>query len=81
MEVVVAISYSRLWKLLIDRKISRPEFRRLVGLAPNTMTKLYRDDEVALSVLCRICHQLGVDIGDVVEYLPPNKTKNYAIKK
>ena len=81
MEVVMTLSYSRLWKLLIDRQISRPEFRRLVGLAPNTMTKLYRNDEVALSVLCRICQQLGVDIGDIVEYLPSNTAKNCAIKK
>lgn len=66
------ISYNRLWKLLIDRKMSKADLRRATGLAPNTMTRLRRDQEVSLSILFRICTTLGVDIGDVMQFLPEN---------
>lgn len=64
------ISYNRLWKLLIDRKMSKADLRKAAGIAPNTLTRLRRDEEVRLSVLHRICQTLGVDIGEVMEFLP-----------
>lgn len=42
----MAISYNKLWKLLIDRKMSKADLHRAAGIAPNTMTKLNRDEEV-----------------------------------
>ena len=66
----MAISYNKLWKLLIDKKISKAELRKAIGISPNTMTKLNRDEEVTLTVLCRICEVLHSDIGDIVEYIP-----------
>ena len=69
----MAISYNKLWKLLVDKKMSKADLRRAAGIAPNTMTKLRRDEEVALSVLKKICSALEVDIGDVMEFLPENK--------
>jgi len=66
----MAISYNKLWKLLIDKKISKAELRKTIGISPNTMTKLNRDEEVTLSILCKICNTLNVDIGDIVEYIP-----------
>lgn len=63
----MAISYNKLWKLLIDKKMSKADLRRAAGLAPNTMTKLRRDEEVTLGVLCRICVALKVNIGDIVD--------------
>ena len=68
----MAISYNKLWKLLIDKKMSTAELRREVGIAPNTMTRLRKDEEVSLSVLNKICSALEVDIGDVMEFLPDN---------
>lgn len=64
----MAISYNKLWKLLIDKKMSKAELRRATGISPNTMTKLNRDEEVTLSVLTKICDVLSVDIGDIIEY-------------
>lgn len=64
----MAVSYNRLWKLLIDKKISKADLRRMTGISPNTMTKLNRDEEVALSVLTKICDAINVDIGDIIEY-------------
>lgn len=64
----MAVSYNRLWKLLIDKKISKADLRRMTGISPNTMTKLNRDEEVTLGVLTKICEALNADIGDVIEY-------------
>ena len=47
----MAISYNKLWKLLIDRKMSKADLRRAAGIAPNTMTKLNHDKEVTLETL------------------------------
>ena len=68
----MAISYNKLWKLLIDKKISKAEMRKAIGISPNTMTKLNRDEEVTLSVLCKICDALNSDFGDIIEYIPTN---------
>lgn len=72
----MAVSYNRLWKLLIDKKTSKAELRRLTGISPNTMTKLNRDEEVALSVLGKICEALNSDIGDIVEYISKGSTED-----
>ena len=66
----MAISYNKLWKLLIDKKMSKADLRKAAGIAPNTMTRLRRDEEVTLSVLNKICKTLEVDIGDIMEFLP-----------
>mgnify|MGYP003235229445 CR=1 FL=1 len=63
----MAISYNKLWKLLVDKKMSKADLRKAAGIAPNTMTRLRRDEEVTLSVLNRICVALDVNIGDVME--------------
>ena len=66
----MAISYKKLWKLLVDKKMSKADLRKAAGIAPNTMTRLRRDEEVTLTVLNRICSTLEVDIGDIMEFLP-----------
>ena len=66
----MTISYNKLWKLLVDRKMNKADLRKAAGIAPNTMTRLRRDEEVTLSVLQKICATLEVDIGDVMEFLP-----------
>ena len=66
----MAISYNKLWKLLIDCKMSKADLRRAAGIAPNTMTKLNRDEEVTLETLGNICAALGVNIGDIIDLLP-----------
>ena len=65
----MAVSYERLWKLLIDRKISKANLRKASGIAPNTMTKLRRNEEVTLTVLGKICNVLEVDYGYIIEYV------------
>ena len=69
----MAISYNKLWKLLVDRKMSKADLRKAAGIAPNTMTRLRRDEEVTLTVLNKICTTLNVDIGDVMEFVETDK--------
>lgn len=69
----MAVSYNKLWKLLIDKKMSKADLRKAAGLAPNTMTKLRRDEPVALLILERICETLKSDFGDIIEYVPDDK--------
>ncbi len=72
----MAISYNKLWKLLIDKKMSKADLRKAAGIAPNTMTRLRRDEEVTLSVLSKICSTLNVDIGDIMEFMPEANLKD-----
>ena len=65
----MAISYNKLWKLLIDKKLSKADLRRLAGFSSNTLTKLRRDEVVALPVLDKICDLLDADYGDIMEHV------------
>lgn len=64
----MSVSYNRLWKLLIDKKMSQSELRKEAGIAPNTMTKMRRDEAVNLAILSRICDVLDCDFGDIMEH-------------
>ena len=66
----MAMSYNKLWKLLIDKKMSKADLRRAAGIAPNTMTKLRRDEEVSMAVLIKICTVLNANIGEVMDLVP-----------
>ena len=67
------ISYKKLWVLLIQRDISKVTFRKDVGIAAGTMSKLNKGEEVALPVLLRICDYLDCDIGDICEAVREEK--------
>ena len=61
------VSYKRLWILLIEKDISPVKMRRDLNIATGTMTKLRKNEEVALSVLLRICEYLNCNIGDICD--------------
>ena len=63
------ISYKKLWVLLIQKDISKATLRKVVGLSTGTMSKLNKGEEVALTVLMRLCDYLDCDIGDICEVL------------
>lgn len=50
--------------------MSKSDLRKKAEIAPNTMTKLRRDEEVSLTILSKICKTLNADFGDIVEYVP-----------
>ena len=61
------ISYKKMWLLLVERDISAVTMRKDLNIATGTMTKLRRNEEVALSVLLRICDYLDCNIGDICD--------------
>lgn len=61
------ISYKKLWIRLIEEKISPATLRKELNIATGTMTKLRKNEEVALSVLLRICGYLDCNIGDICD--------------
>ena len=63
------VSYKPLFKLLVDRNMSKADLRRLADISPNTMTKLRRGEEVSMSILNKICSALQVSYGDIMEYV------------
>lgn len=66
----MGVSYNKLWKLLVDKKMSKADLRKAAGIAPNTMTRLRRDEEVSLGVLIKICTVLNANIGDIMDLVP-----------
>ena len=58
------MSYKKLWLMLVEKEISPATLRKDLNIATGTMTKLRRNEEVALSVLLRICEYLDCNIGD-----------------
>ena len=67
------ISYKKLWMLLIQKDITKVRLKRDLGLAAGTMSKLNKGEDVALSVLLRICDYLNCDIGDICEAVRVDK--------
>ncbi len=64
--MAMTISYNKLWKVLVDKKMSKADLRRAADVAPGTMTSLRRDKKVSMDVMIRICDALDCDIGDVM---------------
>ena len=63
------VSYNKLWKLLVDKKMSKADLRKGADIAPNTMTKMRRDEEVSMNVLLKIATYLDCDISDICEFI------------
>lgn len=65
----MAISYNGLWKLLIDKGMSKVELRDAVCMGPGTLAKMGKNQRVSLEVLEKICKELDCNFGDVIEYI------------
>lgn len=65
----MAISYNKLWKLLIDKNMNKVQLRDMTGMGPNTLSKLSKNERVSLNVLERICKELDCNFGDIVDYI------------
>ena len=65
----MAVSYARLWKLLIDRGMNKSQLRDAAGISTNAIAKLGRNEMVSLETLEKVCCALDCDIEDVVELI------------
>ena len=64
------ISYKKLWKLLIERDISKGDFRKMTGISSATSSKLLHSETVTSEVLLRICTALNCQTEDIMEIVP-----------
>ena len=63
----MAISYNKLWKLLIDKKMTKTELRIAADISTTTLAKLGKDETVSMDVMLRICKVLQCNIGDIMD--------------
>ena len=67
----MAISYKKLWKLLMDRDMKKKDLMAISGISQSSVTKMGRNENVSTEVLVRVCLALNCDIGDVAEIILP----------
>ena len=72
----MAISYNKLWKLLIDKKMGRTEMALNAGVTKNVLARLSKDEPVSMGSMEKICKYLDCNIGDVMDFVldEPEKT-------
>ena len=78
----MSYSYNKLWKLLIDRNLTKEDLRKLIKASPTTIAAMGRGEGISPKVLERICLMLQVQPSDIVEYVPsPNELPDEQIKQ
>ena len=65
----MAISYDKLWKILIDKKMNKTQLKETAGISTTAVAKLGRNESVSLDTLEKICKMLQCNIGDIVEFI------------
>lgn len=68
----MAIDYSKLWKLLIDKHMNKSQLRVVANVSTNVIAKLGRNESVSLDTLEKICRSLSCRIEDIVEFIDIN---------
>lgn len=71
----MAVSYNKLWKLLIDKKMKKKDLQVAANISSSLITKLGHDEPVTTTVLMKICSALNCDIGDIMEIIPDEKNR------
>lgn len=71
------IDYTKLWKLLIDKKLKKKDLAEIAGLSKSTITKLSANQNVNTVVLLKICTALNCDLSDIAEVTETNEEKIY----
>jgi len=66
----LAISYNKLWKILIDKRMKKKDLIAIAELSTSTLAKMGKDQHVSMDVIIRICKCLECDVGDIMEVIP-----------
>ena len=69
----MAVSYKKLWKLLIDRDMKKKDLCALAGISTASVTKMGKGGHVTTEVLAKICAALGCTVDDIMEIVPDSK--------
>lgn len=73
----MAFTYKPLWKLLIDKEMSKKNLMQATGISKSTMDKMARSETVSLDVVDRICNYFDCKIEDVIEYSRPRNEEKH----
>ena len=65
----MAVSYKKLWKVLIDKDMKKEDLRKATGITTTAMAKLGRNENVNTEILAKICKVLDCNIGDIMEFV------------
>lgn len=68
----MAVSYNKLWKMLIDKKMKRVELQRAADFSGNVLARLSKDEYVSMESMEKICCVLDCNIGDVMDFVKNN---------
>lgn len=71
----MAVSYKKLWKLLIDKDMKKKDLCAKAGISPASVTKMGRNGHVTTEILLKICTALDCQIEDIVEIVPDKKAE------
>lgn len=63
----MAVSYAKLWKLLLDKNMIKKDLRKMSGISTSSMAKLGKNQNVNTNILVRVCNALNCDIADIME--------------
>jgi len=66
----MAVSYKKLWKILIDKDMKKKDLQAAAGVSSTSITKLSKCETVSMDVLIKICKVLECDIGEIIELIP-----------
>ncbi|MEK4234612.1 helix-turn-helix transcriptional regulator [Paenibacillus sp. FSL H7-0714] len=66
--MIMGFSFKPLWRLLIDRDMTKTEYREALGLSTATLAKMGKDEYVSMEVLDKTCNYFGVPLHDVIEH-------------
>lgn len=69
----MAVNYNKLWKMLIDRSMSKTQLIKAAGISTNAMAKLGKNEDVRVEVLVKICAALNCTMDDIMELIPANE--------
>ena len=68
----MAVSYDKLWKLLIDKRMNKTELRLKTDMSTSTLAKLSKNEVVSMDVMLRICKVLECNVGDIMDATKEN---------
>ena len=79
--MVVCVSYKKLWKLLIDKDMTRTDLRDAIGASTSTFAKLSRGELISGNIMMKICRELGCNIGDMMDVVLDDDESELSAKR
>lgn len=66
---IMAVSYNKLWKLMIDQDLNKTQLKDKAQISTNAVAKLGKNEAVSMETLEKICRTLNCDVGDIMEFV------------